>query len=96
MRYRCNTCQGEYDDQGKDGSLYFHACPPIQRARVKRGEEELELDLEQALETDQVLERFAIERPDARDENRNPNDRDERGRAQIRSEGKGRTALERR
>jgi len=28
-RYRCNSCGGEYNDILEDGSLYFHACPPV-------------------------------------------------------------------
>lgn len=29
MKWRCSTCGGEYDDILPDGTLYFHACPPI-------------------------------------------------------------------
>ena len=25
--YRCNSCQGEYDDPTPDGYRYFHMCP---------------------------------------------------------------------
>lgn len=26
-RYRCTSCQGEYDDPDEFGYLYFHVCP---------------------------------------------------------------------
>jgi hypothetical protein len=94
-RYQCNTCQGEYDELGADGMLYFHACPPLHRARVRREGQELELEASELRETDEVLERRTINRPDHRDENRNPNDRDERGLARIRAEGRGRAIVRR-
>jgi hypothetical protein len=28
-RYRCLSCGGRYDSEEADGSLYFHACPPL-------------------------------------------------------------------
>jgi hypothetical protein len=34
-RYRCNTCQGEYEDVGPDGMAYFHVCPPVTLVRVR-------------------------------------------------------------
>jgi hypothetical protein len=27
-KYTCNSCGGTYSDTGRDGSVYFHACPP--------------------------------------------------------------------
>ncbi len=33
-RLRCNTCLGEFDDVLPNGTLYFHACPPIVDART--------------------------------------------------------------
>lgn len=26
-RFRCNACDGEFDDVSADGVRYFHACP---------------------------------------------------------------------
>ena len=43
MRQRCNTCQGEYDTIGADGSSYFHACPPETLVSVRRGTQRLEV-----------------------------------------------------
>jgi len=34
-RFRCNSCQGEYDDVAAGGVLYFHACPPVTLVRVR-------------------------------------------------------------
>lgn len=28
-RFRCLACFGEYSDKCPDGSVYFHACPPL-------------------------------------------------------------------
>lgn len=28
MRWRCVSCDGEYDDTLPDGGAYYHACPP--------------------------------------------------------------------
>jgi len=94
-RYKCNTCQGEYDDTGSDGMLYFHACPPIVRARVRREGQELEVDASEIQEKEQVLEYRSIARPDHRDENKNAADRDDRGAARMRAEGRGRTVVRR-
>lgn len=33
---QCLACLGTYEPVSKDGSLYFHACPPLARARVRR------------------------------------------------------------
>ena len=27
-RFRCPECAGEYEDPSRDGTPYFHACPP--------------------------------------------------------------------
>jgi len=29
-RWRCLSCEGEYDDIFPDGLRYFHACPPLE------------------------------------------------------------------
>jgi rubredoxin len=28
-RWKCKSCDGEYDDLLPDGTRYFHACPPV-------------------------------------------------------------------
>lgn len=28
-RVRCNSCHGEYAPTGRDGTAYFHVCPPL-------------------------------------------------------------------
>jgi len=35
-RKRCNTCNGEYDDELPDGTEYYHACPPVYDAARQR------------------------------------------------------------
>jgi hypothetical protein len=74
---------------------YFHACPPIERVRVRRGDRELTVDPADVQADDQILRSVNAPRPEYRDENVNPTDLDERRRARIRSEGKGRTEIER-
>ncbi len=33
-RFACGTCRGEYSDTQPDGTLYFHACPPVRGPRA--------------------------------------------------------------
>ena len=28
-KYRCNACQGTYNDTLRDGTVYTHTCPPL-------------------------------------------------------------------
>ena len=30
IKYKCNSCLGEYSDTCADGLAYYHACPPVQ------------------------------------------------------------------
>jgi len=34
---KCNTCGGTYEPIQRDGSQYFHACPPLSVAELKTG-----------------------------------------------------------
>lgn len=36
-KFRCNSCQGEYDDRAPGGQDYYHTCPPVTHLRVRRG-----------------------------------------------------------
>lgn len=58
MRFRCNTCRGEYSDAMPNGPRYFHACPPVRDPR-----------LPPPASPDDEDTRPFIERPDKRDEN---------------------------
>lgn len=53
-RKRCNSCQGEYDDVGADGLLYFHSCPPVTRVRVTRDGQAQTVDVADVRPTDSV------------------------------------------
>jgi hypothetical protein len=88
-RYVCNTCGGEYDDLLPDGTLYFHACPPIPIHRVKRPDGTI-VTIEGNVSPDQgeVVETTWKERPGKRDENV-VEDRTT-GQARIKAEGRGR------
>jgi hypothetical protein len=72
-RFRCNVCQGEYDDILSDGMIYFHVCPPITVVvvRLPSGEErELPLgDLPTLPPGFEEVRREVRPRPGARDEN---------------------------
>jgi hypothetical protein len=37
MAKQCQTCFGIYEPIGRDGTPYFHVCPPIHYAIVTRG-----------------------------------------------------------
>lgn len=34
MKNQCVTCGGTFDDVMPDGTLYFHACPPLSDGEV--------------------------------------------------------------
>lgn len=34
---RCNVCGGTYEPIQRDGSQYFHACPPLSEAEIRDG-----------------------------------------------------------
>jgi len=36
MAFKCLGCDGVFDESRSDGTLYFHVCPPLLEARVKR------------------------------------------------------------
>lgn len=66
---RCNSCDGTYETVLADGTRYFHACPPIHRARVRRGLVEQVVDLADVLPTDDRLAEVFVARLNHRDEN---------------------------
>lgn len=66
---KCKTCGGEYVDVLPDGLRYFHACPPIERAHIERLGVQSDIDAKDVKVGDTVLKTFAIQRPNARDEN---------------------------
>jgi len=47
MRFRCNTCLGEFEEAGPDGVSYAHVCPPVVQARVQRNAVVLFVPLDQ-------------------------------------------------
>lgn len=54
MRFRCNTCLGEYEDTAPDGARYMHICSPIVQARVTRAGVVLFVPLDQIQPSDTV------------------------------------------
>lgn len=66
---QCNSCGGVYETLQRDGLLYYHACPPIQRARVERLGVQIDVDLADVGIGDKVIELFDAEHPNKRDEN---------------------------
>lgn len=87
MSLRCRTCGGIYDPVQADGMLYFHACPPLQQVKIRRGAAELLVNPDRVLPGDIVLDRVQVARPNRRDENR-PGAREEHT-GQIRAAGGG-------
>lgn len=53
-RFRCNACQGEYDDVGADGVRYFHACPPIDTVSILRAGVAVRVPLAELAPTDEL------------------------------------------
>lgn len=53
-RFRCNACQGEYDDISADGVEYRHTCPPVTEASVERAGRQVFVPLDQVRPTDTV------------------------------------------
>lgn len=92
-QYKCNACGGEYEDPLPDGMRYFHTCPMLDRVRVRRDGQAIDIDPKDQQPADVEIRRLSIERQGHRDENVNPNDRDDRQRARIRKEGAGRREL---
>ncbi len=71
-RWRCNSCQGTYEDLSADGVPYYHACPPLTLTYVALpgGKEHL---LEGEMRPGEVVVRVeSPERPNKRDENLDP------------------------
>lgn len=65
----CNGCDGEYDDVLRDGSLYFHVCPPLSpheiRARIAAGQSPLTPAQTKALAAqDAIAAPLGIDGPD--------------------------------
>jgi hypothetical protein len=83
----CQSCGGRYAPVGRDGIRYFHRCPPVTRATVRRGGAVLVVDLDQVREIDTRLEDVVVDRADGRDENVRVDPVD--GKAKPKAEGKG-------
>jgi len=72
---QCRSCGGTYEPIQADGSLYFHACPPLSGAELKAavdaGKVTLPIDpVTNAPETvDVAVSRRVYERFNKRDEN---------------------------
>ena len=62
MRQRCNSCNGVYDDIGRDGLAYYHTCPPITLVGVTRDGADLDVPLADLRPTDLVW----VQRPGQR------------------------------
>jgi len=80
MRFRCLTCGGIYRSPLADGMEYFHACPPLSDAELRR-----------AGVPEQGLESADRTRSGARDQNLIFDGPNLRGR--VKSEGLGQTEV---
>lgn len=90
-RQRCNSCGGEYAPTLSDGTLYFHACPPLSLWEVEALLASGDLKLTDAQRAAVVAGELAVPRPLARDENV-PSTRP-RDTGSLKSEGTGVTAV---
>lgn len=90
---KCITCGGVYETEQSRGARYFHACPPIERARVVRLGATIDVNTKDVQPTDTVLKLFNVPMADARDENVKITGTDKQGNPTTapKSEGKGAT-----
>jgi len=65
----CLTCGGRYEPLQRDGTLYFHVCPPLPKVRVERLGAERVVDPADVAIGDTELEHVVVDRSDARNEN---------------------------
>jgi hypothetical protein len=60
---RCNVCRGEYETELRDGSQYFHVCPPLTapeaRELLAAGTLEVPADLQKRLARARTLDTTA-------------------------------------
>ena len=74
-RKHCNSCDGEYDDVGPDGLLYFHACPSVTRVRVQRDGQRHVVALADVQPTDTIVVERAGQRQEITAAELQPDDR---------------------
>jgi hypothetical protein len=86
---RCNACLGEYPSAQADGSLYFHACPPLSSVELAAAVVAGKVALPAGETAAQAVLRRVYERAGARDENVS-GERDANGKALPTREGDGR------
>lgn len=41
---KCNSCGGTYPTDQRDGTRYYHVCPPVLRLTVDRGGNTIQID----------------------------------------------------
>ena len=66
---KCNACGGVYEPVLADGSLYFHACPPLSAAELAAAVTGGKLTLPVLETPDIAVTRRTYERATKRDEN---------------------------
>lgn len=66
---KCRTCNGTYEPLQADGTRYYHACPPLERATVDRLGALVDVDARTVQPGERVVRQFTIDRPNHRDEN---------------------------
>jgi hypothetical protein len=50
MMKRCKSCGGRYEEQSREGVLYFHACPPLSVAESPGPAEQKRIEAGETLE----------------------------------------------
>lgn len=68
MRLECLTCHGTYDAVTADGNQYFHVCPPLSVAELKKAVEEQRVTLPPGENLEDAHGRRVYERAEKRDE----------------------------
>jgi len=66
---KCKSCGGTYEPVLRDGTQYFHACPPLARFELQAAVDAGTIVLPSGETVDEAYERRPYERPNKRDEN---------------------------
>jgi hypothetical protein len=90
-RFRCNTCQGEYEDVLPDRTMYFHSCPLQTRYRVRLVDNSVVVTDGPLPVGATLLGEVHQERRDARNENITGREGETPG--EPKAQGKGRTPV---
>jgi hypothetical protein len=92
MMRKCNACGGVYEPVQRDGTEYYHVCPPLYEFVNENTGEVIPRDVAVKLDNGEHVDTRVVPRPNARDENVVPG-RTPKDKATIKAAGAGVTEL---